>query len=615
MGKRMVFVIVCVIAAMALAAPAALADLAPTNMSPAYGVAGTSVGCTVEASYWTSGMFRVASAPVFMLVNGGTTITGVTNSWTGTSASVTFALPAGGPQATYELDITQVYTVVGTPQADSGSLANAFDLFVRPTITSLTPPSVLIGSPDLTLVVHGNYFVDTFGLPGRHSTVRLNGTSMTTTFNSSTQLTATIPAASLTTAGTAQVTVWNSSGYLLHVFSGLESAPFSFGITVPTPVITSIDPVSAVAGGPAFTLGVVGTGFLTGPAGAVVVWNGTDLATTRDSATHLTAAVPASLIATTGVSTITVRNGGAGAPVSNSKALTVGNPAPAMGSINPTSVWAGSVRTDIVLTVIGTNFMSGSRIVLSGGEKSNTAFVSATQLTVPLTPADMALPVASLMVSVKNPPFPPGTSSAGGLPLALQPETTNPTVTISGADSGWHNAPVVLTFAATDALSGVPQSGVQKVQYMAPPVVGAWTDGASYTVPTSSQGSIAVSVQALDWCNKVGTASATVNIDTTKPGTETQGSVTVRKGRTAKLKYSIDEPAGLSPTADVVIKIKRSNGRTAKTIEANGVPVRSSQTASFTCKLTKGKYTWYVSATDLAGNTQENIASAQLTVK
>jgi hypothetical protein len=613
MGKRMVFVIVCVIAVMALVAPAALADLAPTNMSPSYGVAGSSVTCTVEADFWIdSGLLQRALAPSFTLVNGGTTISGTTNSWNASSASVTFALPAGGPQATYDLEITQQHRLIPNPYStDTGSLADAFDLFVRPTITSLSPPSVTIGSPDLALVVHGNYFVNIGGFPGQHSTVRFNGTSMTTTFNSNTQLTATIPAASLTTAGTAQVTVWNSSGYFpMHIFAGLESAPFSFGITVPTPVITSIDPATAVAGGPAFNLAVVGTGFLTGPAGAVVVFNGTDLATTRDSATHLTAAVPASLITTAGSATITVRNGGAGAPVSNGKALTVGNPAPAMGSINPTSVWAGCVKTDIVLTVTGTNFMNGSRIVLSGGDKANTTFVSATQLTVPLTPADMALPVASLMVSVKNPPFPPGTSSAGGLPLALQPETTNPTVTISGADSAWHRSPVALTFAATDA-----QSGVQKIQYMAPPGVGAWTDGASYTVPTSSQGSIAVSVQALDWCNKVGTASATVNIDTTKPGTETQGNVTVRKGRTAKLKYSIDEPAGLSPTADVVIKVKRGSGRTAKTITANDVPVGPSQTASFTCKLAKGKYTWYVYATDLAGNTQENIAHAKLTVK
>jgi hypothetical protein len=611
MGKRFLILIVGVVVVMALLAPAALAAISVTNMSPGYGVAGLSLTCTIDGDFWITDPPISASAPVFTLTYLGATITGSTSSWDVDSANVTFALPAGGPPATYDLNASQSHRILGNfPITDTDSLVNAFDLFVRPVITSLSPPSAIIGSPAVTLVVYGNYFVNSGGLPGQHSTVRFNGSSLTTTFNSSTQLTATIPAASLATAGTAQVTVWNSSGYIMHIFAGLESAPFSFGVVVPTPVITSVDPATVVAGGPAFILTIVGTDFLPGPAGAVVRWNDTDLATTRDSSTHLTAAVPASLISSAGTANITVRNGGAGAPVSNVRTFTVGNPAPTMGTINPTSVWAGCVKTDIVLTVTGTNFLNGSRIVLSGGEKTNTTYVGPTQLTVPLTPADMALPVASLMVSVKNPPFPPGTSSLGGLPLALQAETTNPTVTISGADSAWHNAPVALTFAASDA-----QSGVQKVQYTAPPAVGDWTDGTAYTVPTSTQGSIDVSVQALDWCNRVGTASATVNIDTTKPDTETLGNVSVRKGKTAKLKFRIGEPSGLSPTADVVIKVKRSDGTTAKTLTADDAPVNSSQTAPFTCNLKKGAYKWYVYATDRAGNTQENVAQARLTVK
>jgi len=36
--------------------------------------------------------------------------------------------------------------------------------------------------------------------------------------------------------------------------------------------------------------------------------------------------------------------------------------------------------------------------------------------------------------------------------------------------------------------------------------------------------------------------------------------------------------------------------------------------AGFTCNLKKGTYTWEVYATDLAGNTQANVATAQLHV-
>jgi len=144
--------------------------------------------------------------------------------------------------------------------------------------------------------------------------------------------------------------------------------------------------------------------------------------------------------------------------------------------------------------------------------------------------------------------------------------------------------------------------------------VAAWTDGTSYTVPVTTQGAITVNAQALDWCNKVGTASATVNIDTTKPTTAALNDVSVKRNKTAKLNFSITEPAGLSPSAKVVIEIKRSKS-TAKTITIASAPTNAPQTYSFKCKLAKGTYKWYVSATDLAGNPQANVASATLKVK
>ena len=60
------------------------------------------------------------------------------------------------------------------------------------------------------------------------------------------------------------------------------------------PTLTSLSPSFAVAGGTAFTLTLVGTGF---DASAVVNWNTTALTTTYGTATQITAAVPATLIA------------------------------------------------------------------------------------------------------------------------------------------------------------------------------------------------------------------------------------------------------------------------------------------------------------------------------
>ena len=255
----------------------------------------------------------------------------------------------------------------------------------------------------------------------------------------------------------------------------------------------------------------------------------------------------------------------------------------------------------------GANFVSGAHIWLGATEKTATAFVSATRLTSTLMPADIASP-GTIMVSVKNPP---GLASPSSLPLAVVAETTDPVVTIAGADSGWHKAPVPLTFEASDG-----QSGVQAVQYRCPPAVGSWTDGATYTVPTAVQGTISVSVQAADWCNRIGTATATVKIDTTRPATDALNAVSVRRNKIAKLKFRIAEPADLSPMAKVTIKVKKvKGGKIVKSKTLTNVAMNAIGTYSFKVTFKKGNYRWYVYATDLAGNRQANVDKASFKVK
>jgi hypothetical protein len=600
MGKRIACILLLLAAALLLVAPAAMADISVTGISPNFGERGETVSCTVTGSFYHP-LNMVNFAPQFSLVKGIKTIDGTTSGINpfGTEAYVSFVIPLMSQTGAFTLYAQQTTGMV----SHTDSLTNAFQVLPGPPapyITGTNPTMVAAGSGSFMLTVYGENFRSSY--PGYHgSDIEWNGAHLTTTYYSSTTLTAIVPAAAVAYPGTVGITVHN-------VTDGTYSNTWSFSIAAAPPTITALSPSSTAAGGPAFSLGVTGYNFLTGPSGAVVRWNSTDLATTRDSSTHLTATVPASLITTIGTATITVRNGPYGGSVSNGLTFTVANPTPVMGSISPTSVWAGYVKNDVVLTVTGSNFVNGARIVLGGAEKTNTTFVSATQLTVPLAAADIAT-AGTLTVSVKNPPFPPGYPSAGAVPLTVQAETTTPTVYISGADTGWHNAPVALTFSASDS-----QSGVQKVQYMAPPGVPAWTDGTAYTVPTSAQGAITVSAQALDWCNKVGTASATVNIDTTQPGTRALKNARVLKGNTARLKFRVVEPSGLSPRADVVIKIEKSNGSTAKKISMDYVKVNLDRRAAFVCNLAKGTYTWYVYATDLAGNTQANVAHAKLTV-
>ena len=92
------------------------------------------------------------------------------------------------------------------------------------------------------------------------------------------------------------------------------------GYTPPalTPVIASLSPASATAGGSSFTLTVNGSHFVSG---AAVQWNATPLTTTFIDAATLTAAVPAASITAAGSAAVTVVN--PGNVVSNSVTFTV----------------------------------------------------------------------------------------------------------------------------------------------------------------------------------------------------------------------------------------------------------------------------------------------------
>jgi hypothetical protein len=89
-----------------------------------------------------------------------------------------------------------------------------------PAISSLSPSSAAPGGSEFTLTVNGSNFVST-------STVKWNGADRVTTFVSSIQLRAAIPTADIATAGTAAVTVFNTTPV------GGTSGTSTFTITTP----------------------------------------------------------------------------------------------------------------------------------------------------------------------------------------------------------------------------------------------------------------------------------------------------------------------------------------------------------------------------------------------
>ena len=189
-----------------------------------------------------------------------------------------------------------------------------------PTITAMSPTSAVAGSAaGFTLTINGANFM-------AGSMVTFGGTMPTTTFVSSTQLTAAIPAAVIGSAGTASVTVTNPTP------GGGTSNTLNFAInsgTNPIPMISSLDPSCAPVGAQTFTLAVMGINFA---ASSVVRWNGKDLSTTLNGG-PLVAQIPAGDIAATGTATVTVFNPAPGGGVSNSVTFNI-----VAGGVGPTSL-------------------------------------------------------------------------------------------------------------------------------------------------------------------------------------------------------------------------------------------------------------------------------------
>ena len=232
----------------------------------------------------------VAGGAKFTLTVNGTHFTSTaTAKWGATALTPTFV---GKTQLTAPIAASLIASAgtasVTVTTAGGTSTAATFTIKpAKPTITSLSPTSAVAGGAKFTLTINGTHFTST-------ATAKWGATALTPTFVSATKLTAPIAASLIAEPGTASVTVTTAGG---------TSTAATFTINAGLPTITSLNPTAATAGGPAFTLIVNGTSFVSG---AVVKWGATALTTTYKSAIQLTSAVPAALIATQGSASVTV---------------------------------------------------------------------------------------------------------------------------------------------------------------------------------------------------------------------------------------------------------------------------------------------------------------------
>ncbi len=108
--------------------------------------------------------------------------------------------------------------------------------------------------------------------------------------------------------------------------------------------------------------------------------------------------------------------------------------------------------------------------------------------------------------------------------------------------------------------------------------------------------------------------SATVRIDTGKPTCLALKKVKAKAKKVAKLTFRINDQAPSCGLAKVTITIYLKK-KVVKRITIAKAPTNAKVTYKYKVKLKKGKYTWKVSATDIAGNSQTKIGSKTLTVR
>jgi hypothetical protein len=196
-------------------------------------------------------------------------------------------------RATLGVALIAIFVLVGCDE-----YGNTFQTPTGAPINFLAPADASAGGPAFTLLVSsvtGGFVTNTV--------IQWNGKTIPTTYVSASQVTATIPASLIATAGTAYVNTYQpQSGSGMNGLSNV--LPFIINPPPnPVPLITSLSPTSAAAGSPSFTLTVNGASFLTtsnASGGSQVFWNigttQTSLPIVNITASQIQATVDSSLL-------------------------------------------------------------------------------------------------------------------------------------------------------------------------------------------------------------------------------------------------------------------------------------------------------------------------------
>jgi trimeric autotransporter adhesin len=198
---------------------------------------------------------------------------------------------------------------------------------------------------------------------------------------------------------------------------------------------------------------------------------------------------------------------------------------------------------------------------------------------------------------------------------------STPPLTTTNAPTGWKHVSVTVTLSPSDAGSGM-SGGSARTEYSTDGGT-TWTTGTSltitaYPVTHLTDGITTISYRSVDNAGNVATVQTChVRLDTRKPTPKAPWLSSARRGRTATLKYRVNDVLPNGGTATVTIKIKTLHGTLKKTLRCGVKAVNTTFSVRFTVPRTwkAGTYRFYVYATDTAGNPQVKVASNKLIVR
>jgi len=346
---------------------------APTvsSISPVSGPTAGGTVVTITGTNFVSGATVTA---------GGTAATGVTFT-SATSLTATFPAHAAG----------LVGVVVKNPDLQTATKTSAYTYIApNPALTNVSPTSG-VTTGGTTVTINGTNLTTPSG-------VTFGGTAATSvTLVSSTQITAVAPAHA---AGLVSVVVGFPAGAPLASVTLTNAYTYK----IPAPTVSTVTPTSGLISG-GTTLTITGTNFVS--VSGVTVGGTAATSVVTVSSTSITAVTPAHAAGLVSVVVTTATGTG-----TKTSAFTYVNPAPTISGVSPIS---GTSNGGTIVTITGSNFITGATVTFGTTAATAVTFVSSTSLRA-TAPAGIA---GATSVVVTNPDAQKATLASAYTYLAL----------------------------------------------------------------------------------------------------------------------------------------------------------------------------------------------------